>query len=63
MLTKDRFYRIKELNGALKAWAAGFGGGIRIAVDAEDEDEDEGEPEPLKILAFELPLELSQMRK
>ncbi len=63
VLTKDRFYRIKELNGALKAWVAGFGGGIRIAVDAEDEDEDEGEPEPLKILAFELPLELSQMRK
>ena len=63
VLTKDRFYRIKELNGALKAWAAGFGGGIRIAVDTEDEDEDGGEPEPLKILAFELPLELSQMRK
>jgi hypothetical protein len=61
VLTGDRLYRIKELNGARKAWAAGFGGGIRIKVDGEDE-EDEGEPEPLAIMAFELPLDFSQMR-
>jgi len=63
VVTEDRFYRIKELNGALKAWAAGFGGGIRIAVGGEEEDEDEGEPEPLEIQAFELPLHLSRVRQ
>jgi hypothetical protein len=59
VITKDRLYRIKELNGALKAWAAGFGGGIRIAIqnDAE-EDEEEGEPQPLEIVAFRLPTAL-----
>lgn len=59
VLTKDRFYRIKELNGALKSWAAGFGGGIRIAVGSDEEDEETGEPEPLEIQAFALPLDLS----
>ena len=53
VITGDRFYRLKELNGALKAWAAGFGGGIRIGVD-NGEDEEEGEPEPLEIIVYRI---------
>ncbi len=52
LILGDRFYRIKELNGALKAWVAGFGGGIRIGNES-DEDEEE-EAAPLEILAYRI---------
>lgn len=56
----ERFYRIKELNGALKAWAAGFGGGMMVVVgNPDDDEEEEGEAEPLEIQAYRLPLALA----
>lgn len=48
-------YRIKEQMGAMKAWAAGFGGGMHIEVGGPGDDEDEGEPEPLEIQAYRMP--------
>jgi hypothetical protein len=52
-------YRIKEQMGAMRAWAAGFGGGLRVEVGGPEDDEDEGEPEPLEIQAYGLPLVLA----
>jgi len=54
VITGNRFYRIKELNGALKAWAAGFGGGIRIGVENDGDEEEEDEPAPLEIITYRI---------
>ena len=52
----DRFYRIKEMNGALQAWAAGFGGGLKVVIGNPDSgDEDEGSLDTLEIQAYRLP--------
>ena len=59
VLQGDRLFRIKELNGAMKAWAAGFGGGMMVVIgNPDDDDEEDGEAEPLEIQAYRLPMAL-----